>query len=978
MTAIPSPMLTCANGCLRIQESCSLPHDFQVVETDFPCDPPEPVCFLCRDKQSGAHFPAQKSRQNPNRFFLGLALTAGETLELELSPEMPEKQLHSVNLINRNTHWEIGNGIIAIRIPASQDYQNPGPCAVPGPVAGIRFRNGRWFGETFFDTLKPVKKVRTEILESGPLRTVLRSRYDELSYSITFTLDAGQHFIKIEEVFHAEESDQVVWIFEREHLPETGYFLNQTPYYETRHLHYFIDTELAKLGPWTQQSQLTLSDGFAFRHPGEDTIFGVIALRGEEWKGNRLNSIDAWMRRLRKSNRLSRRLVPAWTKADAVPGPPSERIPERDRTECVPALCWEGWLGYGKRIWALAAATKAEFTPPGGDDLTSTEPPLSHFYEEELDLPHLLRQQGLFRKLHIQRGLYPLEKMLAQTFHALPGETVWSFRSGSDFMRYLIEPADPEADIHSEQFLAKMTRYIRARVASFWHGAGVISTNPVSSRRIAPLMFLTEELAKEKRIPEVLLHELRSKMLFLANLFHSQSCYAGYAAMLPPDDPDSFDPSLKGMANQNFYTDIINVYGTAAMLWPDHPCAKEWRKDFIAMLSRQLAVHVYPESGVWEESHTYFQHVLLTILPILKMLKERGDYNWFKDPSFKKLFSAALAQRGIPNGASENLRALTAFGDHDASVHPYRLLWHNYAACFAEEDPALAARLNWLGRESGGKTEDSLPIEAPELKSEHLAGLGVFFRGLAGDGSETLLAFRSGKAWAHHHQDDGSIQLFAHGQFLLGDAGCSGRTSGPLKLDDEGHSRWTVPGLKILNYHWRFNRGWITGKQLDQEPQYATAFSPAVMTLADEWNIPLKKELRHFRSVVRFNPETWLILDSGMEPADSVYHFHLGTTNLRKDAGRITAFFNGLNLELIPLSRAVLKEKGTVSGNEPHRNMITTHLAFEVPKTEPWSGFLIRFGENPSGENILPEVRMENGILDVEYNGQTLRLRHKP
>ena len=291
MTAMPSPMLFSANGCLCIQEPCSLPHEFQVVQTAFPCNPPEKACFLCRDKHKGTLYSAQRSRQNPDRFFLGLALGANEKLELEILSETPEIPVHSVNLIHKNACWELGNGIIAIHIPVSQEYENQGACTVPGPVAGIRFRNGRWFGETFFDTLKPVTKVRTEILESGPLRTVLRTRYDELSYSITFTLDAGQHFLQIEEEFHAEESDQIVWLFEQDSLPETGYFLDQTPYYETRHLHYFIDTELAKLGPWTQQSQLTLSDGFAFRHPGEDTIFGIIAPRGEEWKGNRIGKI---------------------------------------------------------------------------------------------------------------------------------------------------------------------------------------------------------------------------------------------------------------------------------------------------------------------------------------------------------------------------------------------------------------------------------------------------------------------------------------------------------------------------------------------------------------------------------------------------------------------------------------------------------------------------------------------------------------
>lgn len=970
------PMLTRAENGIRIKEQCSLIHDFQIVETAYPEKQFKEPFFLCRDKKSGKHFPAQRSMQDHSRFFLGLELNALETLELELCAEEPEKQLYSVNLIKRKNHWELGNGIVAIRIPASQRYAKHAPCSVPGPVAGFRFRNGKWFGETYFDTLKPVTRIKTEVLEAGPLRSVLRYHADELPYTVTFTLDAGQHFVKIEEEFHAAESDQVVWIFEKSNLPQTGYFLDQTPYYETRNLHYFIDTELAKLGPWTQQAQLTLSDGFAFRNPNEDTVFGVIALCGEEWRGNRLNSLDAWMRRLRKSDRLSRRLIPAWAKADAAPGPDSERIPARDAVECSPALCWEGWLGCGKRVWALAAANKTEFTPPGGDDLTAPEPPLSHFYEDKLDLKRFLKQQGFFRKLHIQRGIYPLQKMLAHTFETEREKNSWSFNSGNDFMHHLIEPAEPETDLHSKKFIAKMAHYIRARVASFWYGAGVISTNPVSSRRVAPLMFLVEELAKEKRIDRELRNELRSKLLFLANLFHSQSCYAGYAAMLPPDNPDSFDPTLKGMANQNFYTDVINVYGTAAMLWPGHPRAEEWKKDFIAMLSRQLTVHVYPESGVWEESHTYFQHVLFTILPILKMLRESGAYNYFKDPAFKKLFHAALSQRSIPNSASENLRPLVAFGDHDASVHPYRLLWHNYAACFAESDPELAMRLNWLGREAGGKTESGLPLKEPELLSEHLAGLGVFFRGLTSDGKESLFAFRSGKAWAHHHQDDGSIQLFSHGLFLLGDAGCSGRTSGSLKLDDIGHSRWTVPETRILNYHWRFNRGWITERKLDGEFQYATGFSPAVMSLFGEQNLTLKKELRHFRSIVRFDAETYLILDSNLEPADSIYHFHLGTTALETDSNCVTASYAGFPLTLTPFGSVTLKRKGIVSGNEPEKNMITTHLAYEVPKTETWTAFLIRFGKGTEC-GTMPEIRMSDGVLSVKYGEKELRLLHR-
>jgi hypothetical protein len=97
--------------------------------------------------------------------------------------------------------------------------------------------------------------------------------------------------------------------------------------------------------------------------------------------------------------------------------------------------------------------------------------------------------------------------------------------------------------------------------------------------------------------------------------------------MLPPTEVNSFDPTMRGMANQNFYTDVIAIFGTIGLLFPNHPEADQWVADFITDFERQLTVHVYP-SGVWEESHTYWQHVLFTVLPVIKMLKERGRHDF--------------------------------------------------------------------------------------------------------------------------------------------------------------------------------------------------------------------------------------------------------------------------------------------------------------------------------------------------------------
>ncbi len=66
------------------------------------------------------------------------------------------------------------------------------------------------------------------------------------------------------------------------------------------------------------------------------------------------------------------------------------------------------------------------------------------------------------------------------------------------------------------------------------------------------------------------------------------------------------------------------------------------------------------------------------------------------------------------------------------------------------------------------------------------------FRDTNSDGFETLMALRSGSAWAHHHNDDGSIQFYSHGRAMIVDTGFSERNIKELKFSANGHSRWST------------------------------------------------------------------------------------------------------------------------------------------------------------------------------------------
>ena len=275
--------------------------------------------------------------------------------------------------------------------------------------------------------------------------------------------------------------------------------------------------------------------------------------------------------------------------------------------------------------------------------------------------------------------------------------------------------------------------------------------------------------------------------------------------------------------------------------------------------------------------------------------------------------------------------------------------------------------LNRAARECGGTPVAELPEKPIPWGDEYLPGLGVFFRGSL-KGEETLLALRTGSSWAHHHDDDGSIQLFAFGRMLIGDAGFSGCAAGKDKFSDTGHSRWTLPEPHIHNYFWRCNRGWPTRLALGETLPEAVIFTPANFTLTEEEALPLPRQLRHFRKVVRLAADGFLVVDRNEQPVESCCHFHLGTVAVQQDGrGSVTAEFgDDVRLRLTPLTPGVTCERlPDIAGSCEDDSMTTAHIRYTVPERVSCAAFLIRFGTGPEVEQ-LPAIPPESCEVPID------------
>jgi hypothetical protein len=966
---------------LTIHEPVGIAHECQVVEIPVPESSPD--LFHLRDESTGQLYPIQTSQARPGRGYLLLSLEPDQILALVPCETAVLFSAPPISITEGGEVWTVETRNLALELSSgSRSFEKNHDKPVAGPVRRVREAGGPWRGRTFFDTAGAALREEATWLEKGPLRSVYHYRIEFEKggfYELDLTIDAPLDFVRLHETFRGAASDQIVWDFAGGDLPERLSLLDPGAGWTARWLHYHLDQRQARLWCWTQFSQLhDLSDGFALHFSGADDVVGLVSMAGGDWKGNALNHLEGWTRRWEASDLTTRRL-PAETKADSFPG--IDAIPARGKSVNDPHFTWEGWLRRGERRFALVLSTAARLAPQvetlGAKDEQGCSVALGHF--ETVPRRDLYRKlQGRLRKIHIQHGLFSLQNQIELSFE-WPLEP--NFSSRAEFRSTEHRHACAVGRIqHGEgsselDEIKRIDDFLQARVFGFWESSGAAYTNCVVSRRVGPDMLHFEELVRDGKLPPGQIKRWRAWFAFLAHLYHSDHFYPGASTMEPVGAVNSVEPTMAGMSNQNFYTDVIALFAFAGQVFPEHPSAPAWREKFRVDWKRQLDYHMYPKSGVWEESHTYYQHILATLLPLFLRQRADGAGDEFADPAFQKLVAGALAQMAPRNAVVGGNRHIIPFGDHAADPKTYRPIYRELALALASHAPALAGHLAWVYREMKGEELPEVPAIQPTLSTGYQEGLGFLFRGNIGTDAESLLAFRSGMAWAHHHNDDGSIQFYAHGRALIVDSASSQpQERSSRKALSPGQSRAAIEGIEPLNHLWRFNRGWILEARPEGKLAYAVAGTPTFATIPKGLPAaPLTNAFWELRAVVEIAPTVYLIADYLDVSHRHLVRFHVAHQTVTLEGNRIAAAFGtDCRLEIIPLSPVEPPALSLDRPLNPARipQEITTSVEYGGV-TGPWSLFLVA----ALGPTEPLKVSIESALIQITTGDRPVKIQ---
>jgi len=849
----------------------------------------------------------------------------------------------------------LANGKIALRVANGKaKYKQPQlSMDVPAPIMAVRGPDGVWRGRGYLDTWWRVLGYETAVT-AGPVFAEVRTTYRfesdsevrrDKTYTIRVRLVDQMDYAHVEEQMSLGPRCTFVFDCSANFAPDRLGLTTAGANVVPRQLNYFDDVLQARMNVFTQYTQLfDFRDALGvYQEESAKDFIGLFFCNPGEWTRAKVNTIEFWERRQLGDDVLTRGRLTTFGKTDALPNPNTEGL--HGRSVYSGHFTWEFPLNDGRREWCLTVTDKTE---------------------------QFRRGTARLREQVTQVAACPLDwaKDMVLSWPAPP----------------LPEGAGAAADSRAED---RLERRIAAYVEGFYNSNGWSTLNAVSIRGIAPMC---DEYAKLRADGELSAEEdaiIRARLAFLAYVLRDPDNYPYDKAMLPFDHPESSEPLYGGMLNQNFHTDIYNAVGSIGLAFPEHPESKAWVDHFRKQLDAQLAYYLYPQSGCWEESHTYANHVMHTLLPTLHKLRKQG-VNLFADERLKKMFNFFVISV-TPFDKNHGSRVTPNAGDHDEGTN-YREIYRSAAEGFVTVDEPFARNLMWMYREMGGKEAGPVgadhrvcPPEAPALPSQWLQGFGAVLRAKDAQGDETWMLLRVGESWGHHHADDNSIHMYAKGAPLISDAGKGSRISEDWKYNAYGHSRISLPEVNVHNYVGRHHRGWIKDRYFSEAADYLLGYTPFLDNLSPRKDgnpaqmTPINPGF-HDRQVLFVRPDYFLVRDTVRSSGYSEdLWLHLDATEIKQDGNVITAITkNGVELDMIFLQGLGKSfDTGTVNG----KPVATRYVKISQ---RPDSDFIYLLYPRRTGDPrpAVQPIRDARGIIGTRVERgnavETLFLSHEP
>lgn len=724
------------------------------------------------------------------------------------------------------------NGAVCLPVPGETIFDPPADSlSVPAPIMQLVGQNGTRMGKAWIDTYERVVALTCEILEDGPLWTTVRIRYrfdNQSMFEFECTAADGEDFVRIREKTTCGPKSRWILMLDKASgmLPDGIDLADHTLFYQPRRLDYFADRLHARLYPWTQGTQIAaLSEGIGVHDAKTDNYVAWFARTNDNWDGFKNTFVEFHERRLNPRNLRTRGGETAgdtfsWLPPDA----------KGTKTSDIGAFCAEAMLMEGSREYAILIGKRRDWHAPD---------PVPEHVLEWYKGPALTDEwntvRSPLRRIIQFQGLLSLDIVKDWDLIgniATAGALDHAHPAMQDNYGKTVAPLPTGTKANASVIATEMRNTLAVLATGYVMGRGPGGTNPVTLRVVFPLGVLLREMVARNVLPArlgdeaegmpPLFERLAAMLLFLAHLLNRRSSYPGEYTMAPMCDPRSSEPTCLGMPNQNFFTDVYCAAGGVAMLFPEHPRVSDWLARANRMLALQLDTFSDPKSGVWEESHTYFHHVLRTLAPFA--LEQRGlppssplapvRVNWFRDERFIRLCRAVFHFVTPRDPNANGKRMMATLGDHRMELdrHTYNAL----AVGFAESEPTLAANLVWMSLENGWSGNPVVKPIPPRLESHEVSGLGAVLRGRASDagGGESMVVLRAGNTWGHHNCDELELLYYAGGEPVIVEAGY-GAPKTYSKVGPDGHSIMHPADFIPAFYLSRANRGLIDAFESD-------------------------------------------------------------------------------------------------------------------------------------------------------------------
>lgn len=732
---------------------------------------------------------------------------------------------------------------------------------IPAPIRAIRSGSGIMLARGFLDTASTrVTGYSVCIEHRSPIFARVSIRYNfetGETYSFQISVASCEPFVRIHDETSRPSSlfraRQILVMDAQPASSGTGIcdLADHTLFLSSRPCNAFCDSLVARLYPWTQGSQIAqLREGFQYTPPESPYTLAWFVTDPNSWTGFKHSFIDFYERQLPQNDVFRRG---GEDHAETYAYLPPDLQARGVRSGFQPVVSAEAILAGDSRSYAIGVGAAASLRPP-----KPLPPHTLEWYEGPAHLAEWSEARLPLRAIINSYGLAPIRPFIDRPLPApewgpvrrvsIPVPPAGALTSASLALEQSFPPDIQRLlPCNTPESARRLLEYIRDKLdvlaSGYVAARGPGGTNPVTLRPVFPAAIVFRDLLAKKLVPDhldgedtstpPLAQRLYSQFVFLAELCSRPAFYPGERTMLPFSDPDSSEPTCLGMPNMNFFTDVYCLCGGLSFVFSNHPSARRWRNRANAMLRRQLEVFSDSRSGIWEESHTYYHHVLRT-LAIFAL--EQQAYatagishciDWFQDPEFKRLCAVALRLVTPRDTCRDNLRMLPTLGDHRAELH-----WHTYATLavgFAPHDPALAAALSWFSRENGwtGNTpippSSRFPVTFAPAGCTILDGLGALIRNFTttpDDNHETLLILRSGYSWGHHNCDELECLYWVDNDPIITEAGY-GMPKTFEKVGQTGHSTLQPLHFQPAFYLSRATRGHIT--KADAAPDGSSA-----------------------------------------------------------------------------------------------------------------------------------------------------------